>query len=55
MFWKFAGLFLAVFSLYSFLIAFKKGFYVRYLGGYLLICALLMALGLWLLGIFKYF
>lgn len=55
MFLKFTGLFLAIFSLYSFAIVFKKGFSARSLAGYLAIDAFLMALGLWLLGILKYF
>ncbi len=55
MFWKFCGLFLTVFSLYSLAVVFKKGFSVRSLTGYLAINALLMALGLWLLGISRYF
>jgi len=46
MFWKFCGLFLVVFSLYSLAVVFKNEFFIRSLPGYLAIDALLMALGL---------
>ena len=55
MIWKFIGLFLAIYSLYSFAVVFKKSFSVKDLLGYLAFNAFLMALGLWLLGILKYF
>ncbi len=51
---KFIGLVLTIWSLYLFLISFKKGFRVLCLEGYFLVCGIMMALGLWLLGIFNY-